>query len=385
MNCNQGNVRRALKGARRSALVLATIFFVSSPLFAQVPTMTSVKIAYGTPTASTNTITINGNFFYPKEIAPTAVLGVTPLTVNPGFTNTKIVGTFPSSLAPGAYLLTVMNHPDSNSGVFVVKNGAMGLQGQAPPSVARAKRATRQTALNRKKATNRTNGTAGANVTNRTNGTNGTGATNGPTDATESMSISSLCSVLFPNASAAQCSGSVPTTSPKIVFVTSGAYTGNLGGTANGNAICQKEAERAGLRGTYKTWLSTASGSDNSGPSFTQGPRPTFPSGYILIDGPTVSSLAALTTPALNSGGGFDAQDGLAPSQPATGDPSGAIIKATAATATESACNGWTISTSAPNGTGGAYTGAAPSAPDALQEHEIVECGPAHYLYCIQQ
>ena len=146
-----------------------------------------------------------------------------------------------------------------------------------------------------------------------------------------------------------------------------------------------KEAERAGLRGTYKTWLSTASGSDNSGPSFTQGPRPTFPSGYILIDGPTVSSLAALTTPTLNSGGGFDAQDGLAPSQPATGDPSGAIIKATAATATESACNGWTISTSAPNGTGGAYTGAAPSAPDALQEHEIVECGPAHYLYCIQQ
>jgi hypothetical protein len=382
MNCNQGNVRRALKGARRSALVLATIFFVSSPLFAQVPTMTSVKIAYGTPTASTNTITINGNFFYPKEIAPTAVLGVTPLTVNPGFTNTKIVGTFPSSLAPGAYLLTVMNHPDSNSGVFVVKNGAMGLQGQAPPSVARAKRATRQTALNRTKATNRTNGTAGANVTNRTNGT---GATNGATDATESMSISSLCSVLFPNASAAQCSGSAPTTSPKIVFVTSGAYTGNLGGTVNGNAICQKEAERAGLRGTYKTWLSTASGSDNSGPSFTQGPRPTFPSGYILIDGPTVSSLAALTTPALNSGGGFDAQDGLAPSQPATGDPSGAIIKATAATATESACNGWTISTSAPNGTGGAYTGAAPSAPDALQEHEIVECGPAHYLYCIQQ
>ena len=382
MNGRQAMVRRAHKRARRSAFVLATVFFAASPLFAQVPTISSVKISYGIPTASTNTITISGNFFYPKAVAPTAVLGVTTLTVNPDFTNTKIVATFPSSLPPGAYLLTVMNHPDSNRGVFVVKNGAMGLQGQAPLSVVRAKRAMRQTALNRTKVTTRINGTGGANVTNRTNGT---GATNGATDATESMSMSSLCSVLFPNASAEQCSGTAPTTSPKIVFVTSGAYTGNLGGTANGNAICQKEAERAGLRGTYRTWLSTASGSDHSGQLFTQGPRPTFPSGYILIDGPTVSSLAELTTPALNAGGGLDAQDGLAPSQPATGDPSGAMIKTTAATATESACNGWTISTSAPNGTGGAFTGAAPSTPDALQEHEIVECGPAHYLYCIQQ
>src|ERR1700685_4410004 len=168
MNCNQTNVRCALKRACRSAFVLAAIFFASGPLLAQAPAIANVKIAYGTPTASTNTITINGNFFYPKEVAPTAVLGVTPLTVNPGFTNTKIAATFPSSLAPGAYLLTVMNHPDSNSGVFVVKNGAMGLQGEATPSVARAKRATRQTELNRTKATNRTNGTAGTNATNRT-------------------------------------------------------------------------------------------------------------------------------------------------------------------------------------------------------------------------
>src|SRR5580700_196233 len=160
MSCNQTNVRRAYKSARRSALVLATIFFAASPLLAQVPTISSVKISYGIPTASTNTMTISGNFFYPKAVAPTAVLGVTTLTVNPDFTNTKIVATFPSSLAPGAYLLTVMNHPDSNTGVFVVKNGAIGLQGQAPPSVARAKRATRQTALNRMKAAN--SGNAGA-------------------------------------------------------------------------------------------------------------------------------------------------------------------------------------------------------------------------------
>jgi hypothetical protein len=376
VNCNQANVRRALKKARQSALVLAAIFFASSPLLAQVPSISSVKIAYGIPTASTNTITINGSFFYPKEIAPTAVLGVTPLTVTPGFTNMKIVATFPSSLAAGAYLLTVMNHPDSKSGVFVVKNGAIGLQPASTPGSARAKRATRQTAMNRTKSTAGKNGA---------DGTDETSGTNGATDATASMSMSSLCSVLFPNASAAQCSGAAPATSPKIVFVTSGAYTGKLGGTANGNAICQKEAERAGLRGTYKTWLTTASGSDNSGQSFTQGSRPTFPNGYILIDGPTVSSLAALATPAPNSGGGFDAQDGLAPSQPATGDPSGALSKASAAAASESACSGWTISTSAPNGTGGAFTGAAPSNPDALQEHEIVECGPAHYLYCIQQ
>jgi hypothetical protein len=42
----------------------------------------------------------------------------------------------------------------------------------------------------------------------------------------------------------------------KVVFVTSGQYTGDLGGLAGADVICQSTAEGAGLTGTYKAWLS---------------------------------------------------------------------------------------------------------------------------------
>jgi hypothetical protein len=63
-------------------------------------------------------------------MAPTLTLGVTTLAVS-SFTNTTIVAKFSSSLAAGTYLLTVMNHPYSYSGVFIVTNGAVGPQGTA--------------------------------------------------------------------------------------------------------------------------------------------------------------------------------------------------------------------------------------------------------------
>jgi hypothetical protein len=42
----------------------------------------------------------------------------------------------------------------------------------------------------------------------------------------------------------------------KIVFATSQGFTGNLGGLAGADAICQAEANAAGLPGTYKAFLS---------------------------------------------------------------------------------------------------------------------------------
>lgn len=365
MNCNDANLRRALKSICRCVVVLATMFFAASPLLAQVPTITSVRIAYGIPTPSTNTITIIGNFFNPKGIAPSVVMGVTALTVNPSFTNTKIVATLPNSLAAGAYLLTVMNHPDSYSGVFVVNNGKVGLQGQGPTGLARAKAALART---------------GKPATNGTNRAAGTASPTEETAAMGSVSISSLCSVLFPNAAPGDCAGTAPKTQ-KIVFVTSGAHSGNLSGTASGNAICQKEAENVGLSGTYKAWLSTAVTGDNAPQSITQVTSPSFTDGYTPADGvtPVASSRVALVTPALRTGNAYDvspasrlmAGDQMPPNNPAT--------------ATGSECGGWTISTSGANGTGGAYAGATPSTPDTLQEDQIVECGPAHYVYCIQQ
>ena len=44
----------------------------------------------------------------------------------------------------------------------------------------------------------------------------------------------------------------------KLIFVSDTQRTGNLGGLAGADAICQAEAERYDLDGTYKAWLSSS-------------------------------------------------------------------------------------------------------------------------------
>jgi hypothetical protein len=39
------------------------------------------------------------------------------------------------------------------------------------------------------------------------------------------------------------------------VFLTSGTYSGNLGGISGAHAICQRHADAAGLPGKYKAWI----------------------------------------------------------------------------------------------------------------------------------
>lgn len=55
----------------------------------------------------------------------------------------------------------------------------------------------------------------------------------------------------------------------KIVFITSTAYNGNLGGIAGADAKCTTRASAASLPGTYKAWIST-SASDDPESRFTQ-------------------------------------------------------------------------------------------------------------------
>lgn len=69
---------------------------------------------------------------------------------------------------------------------------------------------------------------------------------------------------------------------PKKIFVTSGRYTGNLGGLAGADSICQTTASQAGLSGTYKAWL----GTDTQNPLNYQ---PHNLGKYILVDGTVVA------------------------------------------------------------------------------------------------
>jgi len=61
------------------------------------------------------------------------------------------------------------------------------------------------------------------------------------------------------------------------VFVTSQTYTGNLGGLAGADAKCQTLADAAGLRGTFKAWLSD--GTTSAASRFTHRELP-----YALVD-----------------------------------------------------------------------------------------------------
>ncbi len=68
----------------------------------------------------------------------------------------------------------------------------------------------------------------------------------------------------------------------KRVFVTSTLQPSNLGGLAGADAVCQQLADSAGLGGTYRAWLSDATGSPST--RFTQSSSP-----YVLVDGTRVA------------------------------------------------------------------------------------------------
>ncbi|AKV02696.1 surface antigen protein [Labilithrix luteola] len=76
----------------------------------------------------------------------------------------------------------------------------------------------------------------------------------------------------------------------RVVFTTSTVYDGKLGGLDGADAKCQARATAANLPGTFRAWLSDATGSPS-----TRFNKSTVP--YVLIDGTVVAdSYAALTT-----------------------------------------------------------------------------------------
>jgi uncharacterized protein DUF1554 len=68
-----------------------------------------------------------------------------------------------------------------------------------------------------------------------------------------------------------------------VVFVTSAAYDGNLGGLAGADATCQAHAETAGVRGSFKAWLSDDAIS--AGDRLYHAATP-----YVLVDGTVVAN-----------------------------------------------------------------------------------------------
>ena len=77
--------------------------------------------------------------------------------------------------------------------------------------------------------------------------------------------------------------GSLTTSDHATVFVSSLTYNGNLGGLSGADATCQSLANGAGLKGTYKAWMSDSTASPST--RFTQLPVP-----YVLVNGTVIAN-----------------------------------------------------------------------------------------------
>ena len=71
----------------------------------------------------------------------------------------------------------------------------------------------------------------------------------------------------------------------RLVFVTSDAYEGDLGGLRGADGICQSHADSAGLDGTFRAWLSDSVSSPATDPTFYKHDGP-----YVRVDGATVAA-----------------------------------------------------------------------------------------------
>lgn len=85
----------------------------------------------------------------------------------------------------------------------------------------------------------------------------------------------------------------------KLVFATSTVHSGDLGGVAGADDICQLRASEAGLHGTYRAWIASSSTLDDPLSRFIKDPFP-----YRLVEGTRVA----------------DNWDGLAPEFPGPGN-----------------------------------------------------------------
>lgn len=72
--------------------------------------------------------------------------------------------------------------------------------------------------------------------------------------------------------------GSTGVDAPRLVFVTSAVFGAQLGGIEGADAKCQGAADSAGLDGTFRAWLSTATSSPMA--NFHQSAAP-----YVRVDG----------------------------------------------------------------------------------------------------
>lgn len=187
----------------------------------------------------------------------------------------------------------------------------------------------------------------------------------------------------------AEISGTVPVCAPfvyrfqlttdiRTVFVSEAVTSGDLGPSplSSADALCQGEADTAGLQGTFAAWLSTGP-ADAPASRFDRSTGP-----YVLPDGTLVARDwddlvdGSLSVPIDTTAAGDSIFDSV--TNPDGYTWTGTEADGTAAIAT---CSGWSSASSGLLGASGASDRTTP-----VWSHEIDDsCNAAYSLVCVQQ
>jgi hypothetical protein len=182
--------------------------------------------------------------------------------------------------------------------------------------------------------------------------------------------------------------GDAPDRSPRLVFVTSTAHSGALGGLAAADAICQARAQTAGLPGTYLAWLADATRSPATRMTRTLGPYQLV-TGAVIAQGWNDLTDGNLATRIDRTEGGVQVGGPGCSASPPTchfvcegGEVWSNVDAAGNRRAGVGDCGGWT-GTGMSSGTAG--NAGKVDAMWTAGSCTAIDCGSALPLFCIQQ
>ena len=161
---------------------------------------------------------------------------------------------------------------------------------------------------------------------------------------------------------------------PCRVFLSSTTQTGNLGGLAGGDAICQNLAASASLPGTYRAWLSD----DTQSPAtrFSQSAGP-----YHLLNGVAIASSWADLTDGNLAAPITLAENGISFNAPALRAWTNTLADGTRGGTLNENCANWTSSANGADGDEGQVTATS----DNWTDFASGTCNNQFHLYCFQQ
>jgi hypothetical protein len=171
----------------------------------------------------------------------------------------------------------------------------------------------------------------------------------------------------------------------KLVFVTSQAWTGDLGGISGADSRCQTLAAAAGLNGTFKAWLSDDLG-NSPNTRFTRSPA-----AYVLVNGAVVAKNWSALVGALYGNASTNLTHSISlderGAQPAAGSLvwTGTMESGTGATGLRT-CNNWTSGTNTDTGYFGSWSNFDIGwTSSSTSYYTSYQCSTLGALYCFEQ